>query len=204
VHIVNFPFEALEEAIVNAFYHRSYEHENPIEINVWPDKIEILSFPGPLPPIDNKMLKHRRIVARNYRNRRIGDFLKELRLTEGRATGFPTIYSAMEKNGSPKPVFETDDEKTYFLTVLPVHPSFVEKPGGKPTEEELRILYFCLEPKKRARILKELSLSNHYRNYVRHIVPLLETGWLAMTIPNKPNSRNQRYMTIKKGKDILK
>lgn len=61
-------------------------------------------------------------MAREYRNRRIGDFLKELQLTEGRATGFPAIYDAMEANGSPKPIFETDDESTYFLTIIPPHP----------------------------------------------------------------------------------
>lgn len=40
-------FGAVEEALVNAYYHRSYEHQNSIEINIHPDKIEILSFPGP-------------------------------------------------------------------------------------------------------------------------------------------------------------
>jgi ATP-dependent DNA helicase RecG len=59
-----------------------------------------------------------RIVARDYRNRRIGDLLKELRLTEGRGTGFPTIKNAMKDNGSPEPIFETDDQSTYFLSVL--------------------------------------------------------------------------------------
>src|SRR5690625_7733563 len=67
------------------------------------------------------MLKKRRIVSREYRNRRIGDFLKELQLTEGRATGFPKIYDAMKRNGSPEPGFETDDVRTYFLAVLHVH-----------------------------------------------------------------------------------
>jgi ATP-dependent DNA helicase RecG len=37
----NWPYEALEEAIVNAYYHRSYEHQNSIEINIHPDKVEI-------------------------------------------------------------------------------------------------------------------------------------------------------------------
>ena len=90
--------------MANAFYHRSYELDNPIEINIWPDKIEILSFPGPLPPVTKEMLKERRIISRNYRNRRVGDFLKELDLTEGRSTGFPNIYDAMNDNSSPKPV----------------------------------------------------------------------------------------------------
>jgi len=101
-------------------YHKSYEIGSPIEVQVWPDKIEILSFPGPIPPVDVQILNHqRRIVARDYRNRRIGDFLKELDLTEGRGTGFPTIYRTMNKNGSPDPIFETDGQSTHFLTILP-------------------------------------------------------------------------------------
>jgi len=116
----NVPFDALEEALSNAVYHKSYELGKPIEVQLWPDKIEILSFPGPIPPVDAQILKHnKRIVARDYRNRRIGDFLKELHLTEGRGTGFPIIYNAMKQNGSPEPVFETDKQCTYFLTVLP-------------------------------------------------------------------------------------
>ncbi|WP_140938596.1 ATP-binding protein [Sphingobacterium lumbrici] len=108
IRFYNFPYEAVEEALANAVYHKSYEIGSPIEVQIWPDKIELLSFPGPVPPVDAQILNHqKRIVARDYRNRRIGDFLKELDLTEGRGTGFPTIYRAMNKNGSPDPVFET-------------------------------------------------------------------------------------------------
>jgi len=62
------------------------------------------------------------IVARDYRNRRIGDFLKELHLTEGRGTGVPKIYRALERNGSPMPMLETDPDCNYFLTVIYAHP----------------------------------------------------------------------------------
>ena len=118
----NFPYAAVEEALSNAVYHKSYELGSPIEVQVWPDKIEMLSFPGPVPPVNASILKtQKRIIAREYRNRRIGDFLKELRLTEGRGTGLPSIYKAMADNGSPIPVFETDAEATYFLVTLPVH-----------------------------------------------------------------------------------
>lgn len=95
---------------------------SPIEVQVWPDKIEVLSHPGPVPPVNAAVLKtHRRIVAREYRNRRIGDFLKELHLTEGRGTGFPTIYRAMTDNGSPDPVFDSDESSTHVLVTLPAH-----------------------------------------------------------------------------------
>lgn len=126
----NYPFDAFEEALSNAVYHKSYELGSPIEIQVWQDKIEILSHPSPVPPVNAEVLStHKRIVAREYRNRRIGDFLKELKLTEGRGTGFPTIYRAMANNGSPNPIFETD-EQTYVLVTLPVHEGFKGSNGA--------------------------------------------------------------------------
>jgi ATP-dependent DNA helicase RecG len=125
---LNYPFEALEEALSNAVYHKSYETGKPIEVQLWDNKIEILSFPGPVPPVDAQILKqNQRIIARDYRNRRIGDFLKELRLTEGRGTGFPVIYRALELNDSPNPVFETDEQSTYFLTTIFAKPVPVEE-----------------------------------------------------------------------------
>ncbi|MBC8180822.1 hypothetical protein H8E88_06830 [candidate division KSB1 bacterium] len=64
----------------------------------------MISFPGPLPPIDKESLENFSFDVRKYRNRRIGEFLKELHLTEGRSTGIPKILKTLAKNGSPKPV----------------------------------------------------------------------------------------------------
>jgi len=197
----NYPFEAIEEALANAVYHRSYEHQNRIEVNVRLDCMEILSYPGPLPPVDEEALKKRRVVARNYRNRRIGDFLKELDLTEGRSTGFPKIYQAMERNGSPPPEFVTDADRNYFLTILKKHTlSQVEAQIQAQVEEELsrqaiEILEFCVISRKRQEILAHIGLSNHPDNYKRHIKPLIENGKLEMTIPDKPKHWNQKYRT---------
>lgn len=121
----NYPYEAIEEALVNAIYHRSYEIREPVEVRIHPDRIEILSFPGPDRSVRREDIATGNIVSRRYRNRRIGEFLKELELTEGKATGIPRIKKAMRTNGSPEPVFDTDDDRTYFLTVLPVHADFL-------------------------------------------------------------------------------
>lgn len=43
----NFPYAAIEEAVVNAVYHRSYEIREPVEIRITPDELVVLSFPGP-------------------------------------------------------------------------------------------------------------------------------------------------------------
>ena len=50
------------------------------------------------------------LVEIEDRNRRIGEFLKELHLTEGRNTGFKKILDSIRAKGSPLPEFETDDE----------------------------------------------------------------------------------------------
>jgi predicted HTH transcriptional regulator len=103
--VANFPYEAVEEALVNAVYHRSYEIREPVEVRITAEDLVVLNFPGPDPSIRLDQLKKGRAVPRRYRNRRIGEFLKELDLTEGRATGIPKILRAMRENGSPAPEF---------------------------------------------------------------------------------------------------
>lgn len=196
----NYPYEAVEEALANAIYHKSYEHQNCVEVSIRLDRIEILSFPGPLPPLDNKMLKKDRIIARDYRNRRIGDFLKELKLTEGRGTGIPKIRTSMNKNGSPQPSFETDKNNTYFLATLPIHLGFTIL---KLDEHKISVLNYCKEPRSRREVLNNLGLSNHYENFKKHALPLIRVGYLKYTLPNIPNSVKQRYLTSKKGLDRL-
>lgn len=99
----------------------------PIEVRIERDRIEIVSFPGPDRSVTQEGLKNYRVSNRRYRNRRIGDFLKELHLTEGRNTGFHKILNALEANGSPKPEFETDDDHSYFISRLFVHEAFLKE-----------------------------------------------------------------------------
>lgn len=174
------------------------------------NRIEILSFPGPVPPVNAKILaENKRIVARDYRNRRVGDFLKELHLTEGRSTGFPTIYKALEDNGSPPPIMETDEQCTYFLSVLHINGDFTsivesDQESDQVTDKEKKILSYCIDSRSRAEILSEIGISNHTTNYKRHIEPLLEKELLQMTIPDSPKNRNQKYRTTQKGKEKLR
>lgn len=129
----NYPFAALEEALANAVYHKGYDVREPIEVRVLPDRIEVLSYPGADRSVSREGLRHFRAISRRYRNRRVGDFLKELRLTEGRNTGFHKILRALRENGSPDPVFETDEDRLYFLTTIFAHepaPSSSVENGG--------------------------------------------------------------------------
>lgn len=120
----NYPYRALEEALCNAVYHRGYDNDSTIEVRIYPTRIDIINFPGPLPPLNKEDLKNKIFDVRKYRNRRIGEFLKELELTEGRATGVPTITRELKKNGSPEAVFETDADRYYFKTSFKIHSEF--------------------------------------------------------------------------------
>jgi ATP-dependent DNA helicase RecG len=222
-----------------------------------------------------------RVRSRRYRNRRLGEFLKELELTEGRATGIPTILKALHENGSPAPRFTSDEDRTFFEVELFIHPAFVEKApfviekgefepshqgidvlleklldyneinhdevtnsaiagniagniaedikaidnqadelvdavsstiagniagaiAGAIAESEQKVLEWACSPKQRETIFKHLGVTNQMKNYESYMLPLVNMGWLTMTIPNKPTSPNQKYLTTLKGRLILK
>jgi len=173
----NYPFTAIEEALSNAVYHKSYELGSPIEVQIWPDKIEILSYPAAMPPVNKQILStNRRIIARQYRNRRIGDFLKELHLTEGRGTDFPTIYNAMEKNGSPAPVFDSDDS-TYVLVTIPVHDSFsaqANEESDQASDQVINLIFNSIEEvivySDRASVQASVQASDRASDRVKDII----------------------------------
>ncbi len=204
----NFPLAAIEEAVVNAVYHRSYEVREPIEVRITPQELLVLSFPGPDRSIRMEDLQAGRAVSRRYRNRRIGEFLKELDLTEGRSTGIPKILRVMQANGSPEPRFESDDERSSFLIRLPVHEGFVEERGPEVTPEVTpevcRLLEVLQGEMGRIELMEALSLKDekHFREHYQQTA--IGQGLIEMTIPDKPRSRLQKYRLTSKGRAWLK
>ena len=111
--------------------------------------------------------------------------------TENRYSGIPTIVSAMEEYGLPEPVFESD--RGIFKVTL-YNRSFSSSVSDPVSEE---ILSFCRTPKSRAE-LEELFKGRLTIAYVmeRYVKPMIESKQLALTIPDKPKSKNQRYYTV--------
>ena len=244
--IENFPYAAIEEAVANAVYHRSYEEREPIEVRISKEELVVLSYPGPDRSVRLEQLRAGRALPRRYRNRRIGEFLKELDMTEGRATGIPKILHAMEQNGSPTPEFDFDKDHTFFMCRLPVHPkskppevlpgpdSATPQVGAKsapsrhqveaPRSEsrsESRSEWWRVRPEWRpewrpesvhGRIMMAISSNPLARaeiaNAIGHkaitgalrqaLADLMNAGLVAYTIPEKPNSRLQRYRGTEK------
>ena len=200
----NYPFEAIEETLSNAVYHKSYELGSPIEVQVFPKEITVLSHPGPIPPVSAKILStQKRIIAREYRNRRIGDFLKELHLTEGRGTGVPTIYNTMANNGSPDPIFETD-ENTYVLVRLPIHPEILidEQVTEQVTEQVKNLIAVFQNEHSRNELMVLLGLTHREHFRTEYLQKAIDSGLVELTIPDKPKSSKQKYRLTTKGKQI--
>ena len=173
----------------------------------------MVSYPGPDRSLKQEELSTGRAMSRRYRNRRIGEFLKELDLTEGRGTGVPKILRAMRDNGSPPPLFKFDEDHSYFATVLPIHPAALAAAAdlggnlggdvGVRVTESVATLLQRLEgelTRQELQIALELGDPKHFRQ--AYLVPALAAGLVEMTQPDKPNSRSQQYRLTAAGKGI--
>ena len=228
----NYPYDALEEALCNAVYHRGYDQDSAIEVRIYPSKIDMISFPGPLPPLDREMLKNNRFDVRKYRNRRIGEFLKDLHLTEGRATGIPTILKALKKNGSPAPVFETNEARSYFKCTFKIRPEFLKDeadttqvprkhhastpqatpqvtpqatPQAAPqvTPQVENMLMACKGEMSRSELMRIMKLKDREYFRIEILMPALELELIEMILPDKPSSPKQKYRLTEKGRTLL-
>ncbi len=173
------------------------------------DELVVVSFPGPDRSIRLEDLQTGRAVNRRYRNRLIGEFLKERDLTEGRSTGIPKILKVMAANGSPAPLFETEDDRIAFVIRLPCHPlarggsTATAQVTEQATEEVQRLLCALTGEMSRQQLLDALGLAHreHFRS--AYLKLALDAGLVEMTLPDKPSSGKQRYRLTAIGRRFL-
>lgn len=63
---------------------------------------------------------------------------------------------------------------------------------------EEKLLAFCAVPHSQTEMIEFLGLSDRKHFRKAYLKPLLDSGKLVMTIPDKPNSRNQKYVKVSK------
>lgn len=193
-----YPMDAIREAVLNALIHRDYSiytEGTPIQINFFTDRLEIHS-PGSL---YGRMTVEQLGVARpDLRNPALAVMTEVLTGAENRYSGIPTIRRAMAEYGLPEPKFENRRNEfvvtLYNGTGIPVQPETpLEEITGEPD-----LLAFCKTPRSRQEIADYLGVKTVFYVMQHYVKPLLESGQLAMTMPEKPKSRNQRYFAVLK------
>ncbi|MEG2124111.1 MAG: ATP-binding protein, partial [Clostridium sp.] len=185
----NYPYNALEEAIVNAVFHKSYREDSPVEVRIYVNEIKILNYPGPAKWIDMKKFVSGKVRARKYRNRRIGEFFKEIDLSERQSTGIPTILSELSNNGSPIPEFDTDDDRNYLETTIKIHEGFeITVDSNQKNERSL------------SEVLSEVLSKKNYEKVLPIIEYLMDKEMITPKkteeIIDKSPATARRYMKI--------
>lgn len=183
-----YPLVAIREAIFNALIHRDYSilsEGMPIRFEIYNDRIEI-SNPGQIyggSSVDN--LGRERLETRNTV---LADILEILQITENRYSGIPTIRKEMRDNNLPQPIFVS--QRGEFKVIF--RNSFSDK------EEDIleAIIDYCSVPRSREEIISFVKKS---KNHVisKYISPLVLSGKLKLTIPEKPQSPKQKYYSSK-------
>lgn len=180
-----YPIKAVREAIINALVHRDYSihtETTPIRIEMYRDRMEIINSGGLYGRISIDTLGK---VHPETRNASLANMLELLNITENRYSGIPTIRNEFLNAGLPLPVFSV------------VHGEFkvIMKNGfyAQSKSKDESILEFCQVPRSREEIVTFIGKSKNY--VMSHIVnPLVESGQLRMTLPDKPKSSLQRFI----------
>lgn len=191
--IPEYPIIAIREIIINALVHRDYSiHTDncPITIKMFSNRIEVEN-PGGL--YGRTTLDTIGEYGSDTRNPYLANALEIIGQTENRYSGIPTIRRAMEDFHLKAPLFE-NNRGTFKVTLF----NELEKAVNKIDELETEILDFCKTPKSR------LQLQEKFGNRItiaylmaKHIAPMVEKGLLKYSIPEKPKSKNQTYITAK-------
>ena len=184
-----YPLEAIREAVLNALIHRDYSHlteGTPVQINFFSDRLEIHS-PGSL---YGRMTVEQLGYARpDLRNPALAVMTEALAGAENRYSGIPTIRREMAQMGLPAPVFE-NRRNEFVVTLYNAASAKPESVGA------VSLLEFCVQPRSRREIADFLGLKTVSYAMERHILPLLNEGKLAVTIPDKPKSTHQKFYTV--------
>ena len=68
----------------------------------------------------------------------------------------------------------------------------------------VEILEFCRTPRKPKEIQELIGIKHRETFKDNYLLPILDKRWLTMTIPDKPQSSKQWYVTTEEGKKALK
>ncbi|MBQ9345953.1 MAG: AAA family ATPase, partial [Oscillibacter sp.] len=202
----------VREAVLNALIHRDYSfytEGTPIQINFFSDRLEIHS-PGSL--YGRMTVEQLGYAKMDLRNPALAVMAEVLTGAENRYSGIPTMRREMAAYGLPAPEFE--NRRNEFVVIFrngtdqsgearntaeqneagqkTVGPNRAEQDVPRENVTEA-LLAFCAAPRTRQEIADFLRVKTAFYAMRRYVQPLVEEGKLALTLPDHPKSRNQRY-----------
>ncbi len=194
-----YPVDAIREAVLNALIHRDYSiytEGTPVQIDFFSDRLEIHS-PGTL---YGRMSVEQLGYARpDQRNPALAVMTEILTSAENRYSGIPTMRRAMKEYHLPEPKFENrrDEFVVTFYNRLTAVRDVEQRTHDAEHAEDLntRLLAFCRTPRSRQEIADFLNIKTVFYAMKKYVQPLINDGRLGMTIPDKPQSRSQKYYT---------
>ena len=113
---VDIPNDTLREAIVNAFIHRSFRVNQPIQIIRYSNRLEIIN-----PGYSLKSPERLGEPGSELRNQYISSIFHETNLAETKGSGIKTMREQMKKAKLMPPTFESSRENNQFTTRLLFH-----------------------------------------------------------------------------------
>ncbi len=186
-----FPSAAVREVILNALVHRDYSIHTqnvPIRLTMYRDRLEVVNPGGLYGKITIDSLGS---VRPETRNSILANILEILKITENRYSGIPTIRTECKRANLPAPIFSSVRGEFKVVIKNNIYQSDI-KTGENKKEHD--ILEFCRIPRSRAELEAFTGFSRFY-TMSSIIQPLIDQGKIALTIPEKPKSKKQRYLT---------
>lgn len=192
--------KALKEAVINAVVHNDYSYGNSPIIELYSDRIEITSAGGLPQELSQEEFLEGVTAPRNKELIRV---FKDVDLIENIGSGVLRILDAYDKNcfkfmdhflrvsfKYKENPFEYDD------TAKTKSSKLGSKKNSKLAVSEQQILEICKTEKSLKEITEYFGYKDVYKFKNKYINQLLKQDKLQMTIPDKPKSRNQKYVTI--------
>ncbi len=197
-----YPEFAWKELIVNAVAHRDYSIKGTdIQIKMFDDHLTVES-PGTLPGtvrISNMRQVH------FSRNPKIAQLLHEYEYVREFGEGIDRMFSERQAAGLPEPEYRTEafmllatiKNSKYAANsttgaVTPANTATDTTTDDLPIMQKIPIL--CVQPLSREELMTKCGLKNKNHFIRTYLKPLLESGQIKRTVPDKPNSRNQKYI----------
>lgn len=193
---------AITETLVNALIHRDYLiMGSEVHVDMFDDRLEITS-PGGMFCGINVQDQDINNIKSERRNPIIADLFHRMRYMERRGSGLRKIINETAKlpgyTEEYRPAFYSTPT-SFTVVIKNVNYNLgastqVNTQDKTQVNTQDKILSFCNVARSKSEIIAHCGFKSTKSFTIRYLKPLLDSGQIKMTIPEKPSSRNQRYI----------